>query len=344
MRRTPTSSTTGAPAVHFFMMPTGILLRQAQELDPDRDWRYFYSGKDAWIIQTWLRLKALGYPVTLSDRVPERGLVVFHKEDQRALVRRLRRDSCPVLVAVRADFRSADSADFEILQNGYFADQLRSFYMPHWPQPGLLPRDSARGTRVERVAFKGDVTNLEPSLRSAAFQQFLRLEGLSFVTDMTQPSDAIRPIKANWNDYREVDVVLALRPAGASDYTHKPPTKLINAWIAGVGAVLGGEYAFRELRRGPLDYLEIRTANGAQEALALLKRDPSLYQRMQENAERRAADYTVARTAQRWAKLLFETLPQLAARHRSGYYSRDRRALRAAARKLKRLLSRTARK
>ncbi len=70
-----------------------------------------------------------------------------------------------VFVAIRADNSSPLLADFEILQSGRFADDRNRFWIPFWPQPGLVPRDPARGTTLERVAYMGRIENLHPEFR-----------------------------------------------------------------------------------------------------------------------------------------------------------------------------------
>ena len=160
----------------------------------------------------YARLKRLGHHVTLGTDVPARGIVVYHKEDHRAVLQRAPRDGSPVLVACRADFRSADDADFEVVQNGHYADAHRCFFVPLWPQPGLIPRDRARGTRVENVAFKGYVGNLVPEVRGEEFARFLASQGMQLQLDTVVSKDISQPVQAAWHDYSDVDVVLAVRP------------------------------------------------------------------------------------------------------------------------------------
>lgn len=333
-----------ATPVHFFIVPAGIPLERAVSLDPDLDWLDLRRGKEVWIVQTWSRLRKAGFPVTMSSEVPAGGMVVFHKEEQHLLLKRMPAGATPVLVGVRGDFRSTDAADFEVLQSGHFADGRRCFFIPHWPQPGLVPRETARGARVERIAFKGYAGNLAAELRGSGFREFLTRNDLTFVEDTVVDDDWSHPIEANWNDYSDVDVVLALRPASRTDHTHKPASKLCNAWLAGVPAVLSPDYAFRELRRDPLDYLEAASVQQAQDAILRLKGDPRLYRSMVENGRRRASEFSVDRVTAEWAKLLFDTIPRLAARHRPAYFSPTRRRARMWSRKATTLLRGISRK
>ena len=317
--------------VHFYVRPAGITLERALTLDPDVDWTDLRRAREVWIIQTWNRLRRAGYPATMSDIAPGAGIVVYHKEDQRALLAGLPGGATPVLVGVRADFRSCDAADFEVLQNGYYADNRRSYFVPHWPQPGLLPRDAARGDRIERISYKGYVGNLAAEFRSARWRDFLGAQGMHFEDDAILDDASDHPIRTSFHDYRAVDLVLAVRPGNT---THKPASKLVNAWHAGAPALLSPDYPFEELRQSPLDYLAVRNLEEAEAAVLRLKRETGLYRSMIEQGHRRAHEYTVARITARWAELLYETVPRAVARLPRSAYGNGARRLRTWRRKL----------
>ena len=75
------------------------------------------------------------------------------------------------------------AGDFEVVQNPSQADDARCFYVAHWPQPGLLARDPGRGTRVERVVFKGFRANLHPGLAAPEWRQALADRAIDWVAD-----------------------------------------------------------------------------------------------------------------------------------------------------------------
>ncbi len=293
----------------FFL--AGEDLESLSRIDPGRDWRELQTGERAWILQTWLRLRRAGHPVELSATAPEDGLVVFHAKQKRELLRQRSRLRDAVLVGVRADNREPLIADFEILQNGCFADGRRRFFMPHWPQSGLVPRDPARGERVEQIAYKGFAANLHPAFRTPAWTGFLAAEGIAWVVDAAAFAGPNR-LDLEWPDFRTIDLVLAVRPEERKLRRSKPATKLVNAWLAGVPALLGPELAFRDFRRSELDYLEVASVAEAREAVLRLRRDPGLYRAMVENGLRRGEEFTHEALVSRWAELLFETIPALA--------------------------------
>ncbi len=289
-------------------------LAALRRIDPERDWRELYRGERAWLLQTFLRLERAGLPVRLENRPRASEVVLFHAKHKRWLFKHRADFRGAVMVGVRGDLRGPLFADVEVLQNGRFADGRRLVFMPHWPQPGLVPRDARRGTRVRTLAFKGFERNLDPGFRSPTWRRFTSENGLHWRTDSVGVrADDADIATLSWPDYTTVDVVVALRPPGRRPHLRKPATKLCNAWAAGVPAILGPEYAYRELRRSELDYLEAASQEEAAAAVLKLRDNPSLYAAMVDNGRRRAAEYSVEAVTERWRRLLFEHIPRLAA-------------------------------
>ena len=310
--------------VTFFL--AGADLDRLRGLDPDRDWRELQLGERAWVLQTWLRLAAAGYPAPLAAAPPAAGLVVFHAKQRRELLGGLRALQAPrglTLVAIRGDIKPVRTADFEVVQNGRSADGRRTHFVPHWPQPGLVARDPARGDRLARLAYKGFDLNLHPYFRSPEWRGWLAARGIEWIADSV-PYDGRRAADPTlaWPDFRDVDAVLAVRPADVPRPGSKPATKLYNAWHAGVPALLSPDPAFAELRQSPLDYLEVDGPEAARAAVIRLQEEPDLYRRMVEHGRVRAAEFTVETIRRRWVELLDETLPAaIAARGGGGAWS-----------------------
>lgn len=300
-----------------FFVPEHEELERLRGLDPDRDWQQMKRGQ-RWTVQTWARLRAAGLDVELVAKPPRSGIVVFHNGHKRELRRQLAWGADVTLVGIRGDRREALIADFELLQNGLYADERRRFFVPYWPQPGLIPRDPSRGTTLRRAAFKGFDNNLHPSLRGEEWRGFLAAQGIEWVTDsMSHAHSEAIGVPIGWHDYHDVDLVVALRPDAADHHSGKPATKLYNAWLAGVPAALGPEYAYRELRRSDLDYLEITGLEDAKAAVLRLRAEPGRYRDMVANGRMRGQEFTVEAITRRWVTLLTETIPALARNHRT---------------------------
>ena len=313
------------PVTFFYPYPDELAALSNADLDDYLFWSH--EGKErrrAWILQTYLRLREAGYSVSISDTLPERGLLVLLPEPE---IRRAfdaqftRAHRHLLLVTVRADVTEYRSllGDADIVQNGRFADESRVFFVPHWPQPGLLPRDQRRGARIENIVFKGGFGSLLSDFRSDRWHDYLAAHDLSFHIASAETEGAI----PNWHDYRTADLNLAVRPPynDGGFRCEKPASKLVNAWLAGVPSLLGAEYAFRELRTSSLDYIEVTSVDEAIAAVERLRTIPDLYTRMVQHGRRRARDFTPERITDRWAEVLFETVPRMATR-RSTRWSR----------------------
>lgn len=275
-----------------------------RDLRPDGEPQRLVLGEDYWITQTYARLRDAGADVRLDNRVPGTGIVLFYAGHKRPVWRAARAGSRALLVAVRSDRHPVGFADLEVVQNAASADGVRAFHVPHWPQPGLRPRDAGRGTTLRTLLFPGTPQNLHPGFRSDAWVDFLRARGLVLRCHYAR-EDGMPPA---WHDYHDVDLMLAVRPSGATLVRNKPAWKLFNAWLAGVPAILGPESGYRELRRGPLDYLEAKGVDDAMRAIDQLLADPALYQAMVDNGRARGADFTDAATLAAWQRLASEVL------------------------------------
>ena len=191
-------------------------------------------GPAAWIVQTFIRLQARGLPCELVSQWPKSGIVISHRDH---LPESWEQRSELFVVCCLADRAYPHAcANLHILQNPYQAVRLGPFlYVPHWPQPGLKPRDPLRGDRFENLAFFGEIDNLTPELRGPEFASWCRQEGMNFSI----------PSRDAWADYGSVDAVIAVRRFTKEWVAFdKPATKLFNAWLAGVVPILGREAAY----------------------------------------------------------------------------------------------------
>ena len=264
--------------------------------DVDRLPQRFRSGVDVWIAQTYLRLRgplrAAGIEARFGDRFLPGALCIAHRDDLNKFTSGAQR---AFVVAVRADRPPVCIGERVIVQNNVSPDTQRRRFLPLWPQPGLLPRDPHRGDRLERMAYFGREGALPLWFREPRFVDALAQCGVRFEIR----HDA-------WHDYRDVDLVLAYRLESPSMLGVKPATKLANAWLAGVPALLGDEPAYRALRRSELDYVPIASAGDAINGVHALKSDASRYRAMVENGSRRGREFSVDATTERWLDFLLK--------------------------------------
>jgi len=175
---------------------------------------------------------------------------------------------------------------------------LRHCYMPPWPQVGLVPRDPARGDRFEVLGYFGYAHNLHPSISDTVFQA--RIERLGLRMHVPSPSD--------WHDFSGVDCVMAIRNFGrAEPHLNKPSLKLLNAWLAGVPAVLGYETAYVHDGVPGEGYLEATSPDELLDALTQLRESIELRRALVDRGREIVAGFEVARTVERWRRFI-ETL------------------------------------
>ena len=263
------------------------------------------KGKYSWTLQTYLQLAEAGVPCRLRTDFPSDGVVVSHRDFLPVF---LRPRPNVFLVCIKPDRKRHTWSQFYVVQNS--KDRLlrtgvgvdRGVAIPYWPQPGLVPRKIDRGDRCENVAYLGRSLNLAPELQATSWSRELEARGFNW---------AVKDI-GEWHDYSAVDAMVAIRTLSAKDLASdpvfdpdsKPPSKLVNAWLAGVPAIVGRESAYRSVRRSDLDFIEVGSTGEVIEALERLRRDKALYQNMVSNGIERSRSFTVEAIRAQWQQLL----------------------------------------
>jgi hypothetical protein len=238
----------------------------------------FFDGIDVWIIQSYLIFKAakLPFEIVFSDEIKADAVNVLHR-DEIHLKRNLHKG---FIVGIRADRPPLYMADLIVCQNRFFARKPNALYLPHWPQPGLIPRNSKREDTLENIAFFGRFVNFDARISGLDLKTVLNQRGLQLVQD-----------EKKWHDYREVDAAIGLRRIPEIEISTKPASKLTNAWLAGVPALLGDEPAYAELRENEYDYLVVASPKDILNALEKLQQKGE-YKKFREQAQRRAQEFT----------------------------------------------------
>lgn len=248
-------------------------------------------GVDVWIIRTYVELKhraaQFGFRVAIDNQFPEGRPAITHRDELRLNTRYF----LSYLAVVRADRPNIHLAPWQIVQNPLQASD-HAVFIPHWPQPGLIPRDPHR-SGISTLRYFGRASSLPGFFRDPAFLDALAQRGISFHFD-----------ERDWRDYASTDVCVALRYEPEIGTATKPFSKLVNAWIAGVPALLGPEPAYRAVRRSELDFIEVNSAREVLAALDLLRTEPQRYDAMVANGRARAADYSRTAIADQWCRFI----------------------------------------
>lgn len=301
------------PRISFYIHPR--FWPQAEiPASADVAWSGFNLGIYTWTIQTALRLKRAGLACELTAKLPADGIVLAHRDCMSVDGERITAGPERLLINLAADIGLYSPANLQVVQN---QTQARFFQNCHcillWPEPGLVPRDPARGDRFENIAYIGNEKSIAPEMRNGDFANRMSTLGFAWIPKTGQfhyNDPSTYRIGGAWSDYRAIDAVCAVRRfiprTAGSAFDHKPPSKLINAWIAGVPAILGHESAFRALRRDPLDYVEVCSVEETLAALTGLRESTERRRAMRDNGWARVPEVNAAAIERRWLQFIEE--------------------------------------
>lgn len=284
--------------------------------DPDEDPQRYPSGLGHGLLELHKRLQARDHPVTIGPRAVAPRPLVLHLEtlwdwdharpDVGVWARAARAArGAPTITVIRGDvplqFRPSLGRAVSVMPNQSSVARARETWLPLLPQRGLIPRDQGRRGQVRSLAVLAFSENVPEFVTGAAFLEQLDELGVELIRhEFNRGSEAPR-----WHDLSNVDTVLCVRrdPLG-SGFARKPPTKLINAWVAGaIPLVSGREPAYTELARPGEDVLVVESAHDVINALRLLK-ETSVVQRLEAGARERGLVYSRDRILDRWEGLL----------------------------------------
>ncbi|NOK71008.1 MAG: Glycosyltransferase involved in cell wall bisynthesis [Chloroflexi bacterium AL-N10] len=281
------------PPIYFYLPDADW--RDDMPNAPDIYWEEFGRGIYCWTLQTYLYLKADGFPCELVKRIPDEGIVIAHRD---SFSYELRPTKKVLMVCIKPDRNPHPYAQLHVVQNPQDAKNLKnSYFIPLWRQPGLIPRDSTRGDCFKNIAYFGINSNLASELKTSSWSKQLADLGLNW---------QIIP-QNRWYDYNNIDVIVAVRSFQQQDYTNKPATKLYNAWLAGVPAILGEESAFQAERKSQLDYIEVNCLNEIIKALKSLQEQPELYRAMIDNGQIRTQEILPEKVRKKWTAFFVNT-------------------------------------
>lgn len=259
-------------------------------------------------------------PCELVAELPDEGIVLAHSD---MLPSSLKVLPSRFIIELKPDrYLKCVFANYVITQNkndrimrGLGRLLIDSATVPYWPQPGLIARDAKRGDRFENICFIGNT------------EQFLQ-----------NTSDLAREVnrlglnwqmvgRDKWHDYSNIDAIVAVRQSPSNNraspffsLTMKPASKLYNAWLAGVPAILSPDVAYLELKKSNLDFLPARNVGEIVTALEKLKYDPALKEAMVQNGHVRGREFEACNISKIWVSLLkAEVMPKYIYWKKAGY-------------------------
>jgi hypothetical protein len=250
------------------------------------------GGQWSWVFQTFLYMKQAGLNVALVDQPIPGEICVVHFATTKNKI--WAPDS--FVVGVRADNSPIRMREIEIVQSPANLGGEDVFLIPHWPQPGLIPRDSARGDRIDRLSYFGGEGGLSRQFREPGLIDALR----DLEVELNLCFDTTR-----WHDYRETDLILAVRnDLHPLLVNTKPASKLVNAWRGGCVALLGNEPAFRAAGQVGKDYFEVSHPQDVLNLVKQLKQNPALYRQVRQSGSERYQKFSHEAVQKQWIELL----------------------------------------
>ena len=258
-----------------------------------------------WTIQTYLHLKKGGMDCTLTNTIPESGIIIFHKgaqlEDYRPSIKQL-------LVCIQADWGRSSYAKVHICQNKKQTELNtlnpvfrllfpgNTYFVRLWPQAGIIPRSEGRPNVLKRLSFFGLKVNLAAELRSEDWHSFISEHGFEW-TIIDEPS--------SWTNYSGTDAVLFCRDFAGHPHFHKPSSKLYNAWIAGCVPICTPESSYLEEAKGKVNtQIFINSYVELKQKLMELNSQPELYKELRNNSLSQAKHYSNSRILADWITLI----------------------------------------
>jgi hypothetical protein len=249
----------------------------------------FVRGDLNWCLQSYSILsKRKNIPVSCSNRLYKDCINVIHSDT----LLTLKGISTHFLVCVRADYPKRLWAHYHLVQN---KDQLssKSSYIPHWVQPGLIKKNKS-AEDIFTVAYAGQPFNGNMAGTPDTWKRLLEPHQIKFIT-LSQ---------GEWHDLSSVDVLIGIRSFDKKEYSTKPPTKLFNAWHAGIPLIGGNDSAYKQVGTPGEDYLIATSPSEALNMILKLRDDKELYKMITGNGAKKAAYYTEEKIAEWWEKIL----------------------------------------
>ena len=152
-------------------------------------------------------------------------------------------------------------------------------------------------------------SNLAIELQIPSWEKQLASQGLRwhYVINQNKWND-YHALDNRWNNFQQIDAIVAVRSFQSTHpYNNKPATKLFNAWLAGVPALLGLESAYRFEGCHLEDYWEINTYQELVNSLMHLKTDKNFRQRLIANGNSKAVQFIPENITQKWQDFIVDT-------------------------------------
>jgi hypothetical protein len=283
------------------------VLEYLKSIELDDSPSVFDHSTKNWTLQSFCILNAKMEDVR-CNRYPLQGMInIGHAQ----YLRTIRPDPSCFYISITGEYRHLLWAHSHIVQNKSQHNGKKYHYITHWGQPGLIPRSEGR-RNVKNVAFAGRPTQLSARdgyIRSklARFGYFTSInDGIRSWTDEMSKigMQFVFLGKPKWNDMMNIDILIGIRSYDRERYNYLPPTKLLNAWHAGIPFIGGSDSAYEQVGTPGVDYIRVDNHQEAIDAIQRLRDDRQYYNSIVSAGRHKSVKYTRNNIASEWIKLL----------------------------------------
>lgn len=260
--------------------------------DIDKEWWYFNNGQWAWIIQTYHRLKndpRISNLITYSNETKVECINIIFSDDY-IVLKEKHKYYCMVILQDRRVFFPGN---FNITQNKNHLIPFSYQCITLWSQAGLIekmPKDiDEDNINIGFFGLDANSEKIDVILHNGIKDK--KINFLSFGPN-------------NWNDYSNVDVVIAIRDFKQHRHIQKPPTKLLNAWKGKVPFIGGSDTAYSDLGINGINYLRVETPDELITQLKELIGNSEFRNKLIKNGEIAFQSYTNDKISEEWISCL----------------------------------------
>lgn len=300
------------PGTVHFWCPAALALA-ARGWDPDAEPQRFASGVGHAVLELAVRLRSNGFGVTLGEQPAAAPQLVVAaagalRKDPRQLEGALRLTAAAGgrIVLIRSDtplgWHLPLRPTREVVPRRGLVAAAHQTWVPQLPQRGLVPRRPGPLDRISTVTLKCNPVTLPEALRDGLLAEALERRGVRLWIDMPERTDGS---DQTWHDFGAADAVLCARAADEPDWiAAKPPTKLVNAWVAGCIPLATREAAYVELAHEDDDVVFLDDVAELPAAVERLNAEPQLLARLERGVATRRAEFDPDRVLSAWRTLL----------------------------------------
>ena len=299
--------------IHFWVTADDIELKSLFEWNPDVEPSRFSSGLGHNMYELAVRLRNRGHDISLGTKVPHKAslIVVFKKDftvsrsNLRVVWHSLRRPVVHIRSDLQLDLLPLFEPDLEVMPNNTLVKKQFQKFISPLPQRGLIPSRRNLQDRLVNICVKSNPQTFPDYLFEVASEAKMNqsTKDLVFIWDMPSFSDGA---DNNWHDFSNVDVTLVLRRRNiyGHDDQRKPPTRLLNAWLAGTIPFIDPIEAYLELATDRVDAIVITHPSEILTRITELNDDPTYRKTISDNIMKQSINLKKYDALNNWEKEL----------------------------------------